>query len=51
MKTVNKNSIWLPGLLDNQLFDNKLDVLNNNYETFVGMMASEVTLQIGKENY
>ncbi|MAB56282.1 MAG: hypothetical protein CL524_01905 [Aequorivita sp.] len=34
MKTVNKNSIWLPGLLDNQLFDNKLDVLNNNYETF-----------------
>ncbi|HAV55816.1 Hsp20/alpha crystallin family protein [Aequorivita vladivostokensis] len=34
MKTVNKNSIWLPGLLDNLLFDNKLDVLNNNYETF-----------------
>lgn len=34
MKTVNKNSIWLPGLLDNILFDNKLDVFNNNYETF-----------------
>ena len=34
MKTVNKNRIWLPGLLDNLLFDNKLDVLNNNYETF-----------------
>ena len=34
MKTVNKNSIWLPGLLDNLLFDNKLDVFNNNYETF-----------------
>tara|TARA_R100001198_G_C5182879_1_gene178758 strand:- start:503 stop:934 length:432 start_codon:yes stop_codon:yes gene_type:complete len=34
MKTVNKNNIWLPGLLDNLLFDNKLDVLNNNYETF-----------------
>ncbi|MDX1783244.1 MAG: Hsp20/alpha crystallin family protein [Aequorivita vladivostokensis] len=34
MKTVNKISIWLPGLLDNLLFDNKLDVLNNNYETF-----------------
>ena len=34
MKTVNKNSIWFPGLLDNLLFDNKLDVFNNNYETF-----------------
>ncbi|SRX75637.1 Hsp20/alpha crystallin family protein [Aequorivita antarctica] len=34
MKTVNKNSIWLPGLLDNFLFDNKLDVFNHNYETF-----------------
>jgi HSP20 family protein len=34
MKTVNKDSIWLPGLLDNILFDNKLDVFNNNYETF-----------------
>jgi HSP20 family protein len=34
MKTVNKNSIWLPGLLDNFLFDNKLDAFNNNYETF-----------------
>ena len=34
MKTVNKNSIWLPGLLDSFLFDNKLDVLHNNYETF-----------------
>jgi len=34
MKTVNKNSVWLPGLLDNLFFDNKLDVFNNNYETF-----------------
>lgn len=34
MKTVNKNSIWLPGLLDNFLFDNKLDAFKNNYETF-----------------
>lgn len=34
MKTVNKNSVWLPGLLDNFLFENKLDAFNNNYETF-----------------
>ncbi|QQX75626.1 MULTISPECIES: Hsp20/alpha crystallin family protein [Aequorivita] len=34
MKTVNKNNIWFPGLWDNLLFDNKLDVFNNNYETF-----------------
>ncbi len=34
MKTVNKNSIWLPGLLDNFLFDSKLDTFNHNYETF-----------------
>ena len=33
MKTVNKNSIWLPGLLDNLFLDNRLDALNN-YETF-----------------
>ncbi|MEM0519407.1 MULTISPECIES: Hsp20/alpha crystallin family protein [Aequorivita] len=34
MKTVNKDGVWLPGILDNLLFDNKLDVFNNNYETF-----------------
>ena len=33
MKTVNKNNIWLPGLLDNLFLDNRLDALNN-YETF-----------------
>lgn len=33
MKTVNKNSVWLPGLLDNLFFENRLDALNN-YETF-----------------
>ncbi len=33
MKTVNKNSIWLPGLLDNLFLENQLDALNN-YETF-----------------
>lgn len=33
MKTVNRNGIWLPGLLDNLFLDNKLDA-NNNYETF-----------------
>lgn len=34
MKTVNKNNIWLPELLDNLLFDSRLDVFKNNYETF-----------------
>ncbi len=33
MKTVNKNSIWLPALLDNLFLENRLDALNN-YETF-----------------
>ncbi|HPE84379.1 MAG: Hsp20/alpha crystallin family protein [Aequorivita sp.] len=33
MKTVNKNSIWLPGLLDNLFMENRIDALNN-YETF-----------------
>ncbi len=33
MKTVNKNSVWLPGLLDNLFLENRLDSLNN-YETF-----------------
>ena len=33
MKTVNKNSIWLPALFDNLFLENKLDSLNN-YETF-----------------
>ena len=33
MKTVNKNSIWLPALFDNLFLENKLDALNN-YETF-----------------
>jgi HSP20 family protein len=33
MKTVNKNSIWLPGLLDNLFLENRMDALNN-YETF-----------------
>lgn len=33
MKTVNKNSIWLPGILDNLIIENRLDALNN-YETF-----------------
>lgn len=33
MKTINRNGIWLPGLLDNLFLDNKLDV-RNNYETF-----------------
>ncbi len=34
MKTVNKNSIWLPELLDSFFFENKLDAFNHNYETF-----------------
>lgn len=34
MKTVNKKNVWLPELLDNLLFDNRLDVFQNNYETF-----------------
>lgn len=34
MKTVNKNSIWLPGILDNFIFENKLDAFNHNYEIF-----------------
>jgi len=33
MKTVNKNSIWLPELFENLFLENKLDALNN-YETF-----------------
>ncbi|MRT17961.1 Hsp20/alpha crystallin family protein [Vitellibacter sp. q18] len=33
MKTVNRNSIWLPSLLDNLFLDNRVDALNN-YETF-----------------
>ncbi|AFL79591.1 molecular chaperone (small heat shock protein) [Aequorivita sublithincola DSM 14238] len=33
MKTVNKNNMWLPGLLDNLFLENRLDGLNN-YETF-----------------
>lgn len=33
MKTINRNNIWLPGLLDNLFLDSKLDALNN-YETF-----------------
>jgi HSP20 family protein len=33
MKTVNKNSVWLPGLLDNIFLENRIDALNN-YETF-----------------
>ncbi len=33
MRTVNKNSVWLPGLLDNLFLENQLDSLNN-YETF-----------------
>lgn len=33
MKTVNKNNVWLPGLLENLFFENRLDALNN-YETF-----------------
>tara|TARA_R110002050_G_scaffold39035_2_gene95922 strand:+ start:316 stop:750 length:435 start_codon:yes stop_codon:yes gene_type:complete len=34
MKTVNKNSIWLPGLLDEILFENDRNSHNHNYETF-----------------
>ena len=34
MKTVNKSGIWLPGLLDNSLFENDRNAYNNNYETF-----------------
>ncbi|WP_310992371.1 Hsp20/alpha crystallin family protein [Aequorivita marina] len=33
MKTVNKNSVWLPELLENLFSENRLDALNN-YETF-----------------
>ena len=33
MKTVNRNSIWLPSILDNLFLDNRVDALNN-YETF-----------------
>ncbi len=33
MKTVNRNSIWLPSILDNLFLDNRVDTLNN-YETF-----------------
>jgi len=33
MKTINRNGIWLPGLLDNLILQGKTDA-NNNYETF-----------------
>ncbi|MDN3724992.1 Hsp20/alpha crystallin family protein [Aequorivita sp. SDUM287046] len=33
MKTVNRNNIWLPSLLDNLFLDSRLDGLKN-YETF-----------------
>ncbi len=33
MKTVTKNSIWLPALFEDLFLDNKIDALNN-YETF-----------------
>lgn len=33
MKTINRNGVWLPSLLDNLFLDSKLDALNN-YETF-----------------
>lgn len=33
MKTLNKNNVWLPELLENLIFENRLDALNN-YETF-----------------
>lgn len=33
MKAVNKNNVWLPELLENLFFENRLDALNN-YETF-----------------
>lgn len=33
MKTVNRNSIWLPALLDNLFLDSRLDAMKN-YETF-----------------
>lgn len=33
MKTVSKNSIWLPALFEDLFLDNKIDALNN-YETF-----------------
>ena len=33
MKTVNRNSIWLPNLLEGFFSDSRLDALNN-YETF-----------------
>ncbi len=34
MKTVNKNNIWLSGLLDNLVLDSKLDAFTHNCETF-----------------
>ena len=34
MKTINKNSIWLPGFFDNFLVENKVERLPHNYETF-----------------
>lgn len=34
MNSVNKNSIWLPGLLDNFLFEKNDNSFRNNYETF-----------------
>ena len=33
MKTINRNGVWLPGLLDNLILQGKVDV-KNNYETF-----------------
>src|SRR5699024_10913228 len=33
MKAVNRNNVWLPNILENLFFDNRLDV-PNNYETF-----------------
>ncbi|MAP80672.1 MAG: hypothetical protein CL526_06240 [Aequorivita sp.] len=34
MNSVNKNSIWFPGLLDNFLFEKNDNSFRNNYETF-----------------
>lgn len=33
MTAVNRNNVWLPNILENLFFDNRLDV-PNNYETF-----------------
>ena len=54
MKTINRNGIWLPGLLDNLILQGKTDA-NNNYETFsipsVNIIEKEQSLKLGAHSY